>query len=49
MVALRSIRPATSATCALCERSPGLEAWIVADATAPDVDDRVRHYGGAAG
>jgi FAD:protein FMN transferase len=33
----------------LCERSPGLEAWIVADATAPDVDDRVRHYGGPPG
>ena len=32
----------------LCERSPGLEAWIVEDATAPDVDDRVRHYGGCA-
>jgi thiamine biosynthesis lipoprotein ApbE len=29
----------------LCERSPGLEAWIVEDATAPYVDDRVRHYG----
>jgi FAD:protein FMN transferase len=33
----------------LCKRSPGLEAWIVADATAPDVDDRVRHYGGPPG
>jgi thiamine biosynthesis lipoprotein len=30
----------------LCDASPGLEAWIVDDATAPDVDDRVRHYGG---
>ena len=30
----------------LCEASPGLEAWIVEGATAPDVDDRVRHYGG---
>ena len=30
----------------LCKRSPGLEAWIVEDATARDADDRVRHYGG---
>jgi thiamine biosynthesis lipoprotein len=30
----------------LCDCSPGLEAWIVEDAAAPDVDDRVRHYGG---
>jgi thiamine biosynthesis lipoprotein len=29
----------------LCDDSPGLEAWIVEDATAPNVDDRVRHYG----
>ena len=33
----------------LCERSPGLEAWIVEDATAPGVDDRVCHYVGCAG
>ena len=30
----------------VCEASPGLEAWIVEGATPPDVDDRVRHYGG---
>jgi FAD:protein FMN transferase len=29
----------------LCEGSPGLEAWIVEEAIAPDVDHRVRHYG----
>jgi thiamine biosynthesis lipoprotein len=29
----------------LCERCPGLDAWIVEDATAGNVDDRVRHYG----
>jgi FAD:protein FMN transferase len=29
----------------LCKRSPAVEAWIVEKATAPDVDDRVRHYG----
>ena len=31
----------------LCEGSPGLEAWVVEDATAPD--DQMRHYGGCTG
>jgi len=33
---------------ALCERSPGLEAWVLPDGAAAGTTD-VRHFGGPAG